>query len=114
MNHALSVFGLPVDVLAVGEDGAAMCFLTGLWGEKVAALATALVGAVCSVGLMNGVGADEEVRHWQLDIEVNDGLFLVAFVTTAPKGLGMRALEMQGIGWGVRGLFGDKRRQSLN
>lgn len=91
-----------------------MRFLAGLWGEKVAALGTALIDAVRGVGLVNGVRADEEVRHWQLDIEVNDCLFLVAFVTTAPKGLGMRAPEMEGIGWGVRGLFGDKRGQSLN
>lgn len=94
MNHALSIFGLPVDVLAVGEDRAAVCFLARLWGDEVAALRTALVSAVRGVGLVNGVRADEQVRHWQLDIEVNDCLFLVAFVTTAPEGLGVRALEI--------------------
>lgn len=114
MNHALAVFRLPVDVLAVGEDCATVCFLAGLWGEEVAALGATLVGAMRGVRLVNGVRADEKVRHWQLDIEINDCLFLVAFVTTGPEGLGVRALDVQGIGWRVRGLFSDKRRQSLN
>lgn len=71
-----------------------MCFLAGLRGEEVAALGASLVGAVLGVGLVNGVRADEEVCHWQLDIEVNDCLFLVAFVTTASEGLGVRALDI--------------------
>lgn len=94
MNHALSVLGQPVDVFAVGEDCAAVCFLAGLRGEKVSALCAALVRAVCSIGLVDRVRADEEVRHWQLDIKIDDCLFLVAFVSASSEGLGVCALDM--------------------
>jgi hypothetical protein len=77
-------------------------------------LCAALVRAVCRVGLVDGVRADEEVRHWQLDIKIDDCLFLVAFVAASSEGLGVRALDMQGVGWWVCGLFGNKCRQSLN
>lgn len=86
-----------------------MRFLAGLWGEEIAALGAALVGAVRGVGFVDGVRADEEVRHGQFDVEVNDCLFLISFVTTGPERLGVRALDIQGVGWRVRGLFGDKR-----
>jgi hypothetical protein len=111
-SQRVAILRVKGDVLGVCEDCAPRGFLASDGDVDVPARDIALA-AGRRVAVVDGVWIDEEVRHIELDVEVGD-VALFGLVVAVPVGLGVSAVEAEGIGWWVGGLGEDKGLEGLD